>query len=182
LKLDYFVPPANDAGALAALHVACWQETYAGIVPEEALRNLPVAEKLAMWKGVLGDAGLFKLAVRTEAELAGFILCGPAREGAADWADGEIYAIYIRKAVQRLGIGTTFMARAAHFWLERRGENLAVLSHPRNAAAAGFYEALGARKIAAGGSKAEDVAADQIHVFSELGRLAGETGRTLTGA
>ena len=89
MSVDYFTPDPSDADALAALHVACWKETYGEILPAEIIDKLSVAEKAAMWRGVIADAGVFKLAVRKDGALAGFVMCGPARDGAGLGGDGQ---------------------------------------------------------------------------------------------
>ena len=49
---DLRVRPAvtRDAAAIAETHVACWRETYAGLMPEHVLANLDVEARRLMWK------------------------------------------------------------------------------------------------------------------------------------
>ncbi len=38
-------PATADISELAALHVLCWQQTYAGIFPDQFLRDLSVEKR-----------------------------------------------------------------------------------------------------------------------------------------
>ena len=51
-----------DAGPLVSCHLACWQETYTGLVPQPALDAALAArgERTERWRGILRDsAGTF---------------------------------------------------------------------------------------------------------------------------
>ena len=60
----------EDAGAIAAVHVAAWREAYAGLVPAEALAALSVEARTAFWRRILGAPDP---AVAT----AAFVACAP---------------------------------------------------------------------------------------------------------
>jgi len=44
----------DDAPAIAAIHVAAWQETYAGLLPPEMIAAQTVERRLAAWTRILG--------------------------------------------------------------------------------------------------------------------------------
>jgi len=183
VSVSFAAPSPDDVAALAALHVACWRETYAGILPTEILDGLSTAEKANMWNAVITDHRLFKAVVRKDGELGGFVICGPARDGAGLGADGEILAVYLLKFLQGQGIGTELLARSAEFWLGRGGKRLVVLSLPANSRAAGFYESLGGRKVRSGGIDASDALThDDAYLFEDLGELVLRWRKSAFGA
>ncbi len=137
----------DDAPAIAAIHVAAWQETYTGLLPAEMIAAHTVETRLAAWTRILGDpeSGTAVAVAEGPAGLVGFGSCGAQRaaELAADGFDGEVSAIYVLSAAQRRGIGSTLMAAlAAH--LLRSGHRAASLWVLRdNATARRFYARLG---------------------------------------
>ena len=49
---SYLVRPAapRDAKAIAEIHVATWQAAYQGLLPDDVLKAMTVAKRLAYWK------------------------------------------------------------------------------------------------------------------------------------
>lgn len=88
-----------DAPQIARVHIASWQEGYAGIVPPDVLANLDVARREAEWHDWLADGprnGVRTwLATSEEAGVVGFATLGPSRDEDADRRTSEIYAIYL---------------------------------------------------------------------------------------
>ncbi|MCJ2059612.1 GNAT family N-acetyltransferase [Methylobacterium sp. J-048] len=143
------VRPAGleDAPAIAAIHVAAWQETYAGLLPAAMIAALTVETWLAIWARILGDpaSGTAVEVAEGPAGLVGFGSCGAQRSAdlAAAGFDGEVSAIYVLRAAQRRGTGAALMAALAAHLLQsgHRAASLWVLRE--NAMARRFYERLG---------------------------------------
>lgn len=138
-----------DAAAIGALHVASWRETYGGVLPNEALADLSVESRTAMWCGVLGDpdapGNMSVFVAETDGRIVGFGACGRQRDRALSEAGfgGEIGAIYVFRAHQHRGAGRAIMAAMARA-LSGLGHDAASLWVLRdNGPARGFYEALG---------------------------------------
>lgn len=95
----------RDAAALAALHVACWAETYGGLLPGSEIARYDLAFRQAQWARVLAGLGEDGGRVVWVPE-AGFAMMGPQREAAlaADWPE-ELYALYLLRAAQGRGLG-----------------------------------------------------------------------------
>lgn len=134
-----------DAAAIGALHVACWHETYSGILPAPMLPGLSVEMRTDMWRAILEDSDAFGGAVVfvavQEDRIVGFGSCGAQRDPALIEAgfDGEIGALYVLQAYQAQGIGRALMRALAN-----RGHQAVSLWVLRdNVSARGFYEALG---------------------------------------
>lgn len=88
-----------DAPQIARVHIASWQEGYAGIVPSDVLANLDVARREGEWHEVLANGSSENvrtwLASSEEAGVVGFATLGPSRDEDADRRTSEIYAIYL---------------------------------------------------------------------------------------
>ena len=145
---------AGDAAAIAAVHVAAWRETYAGLVPERMLSAFAVAERTRRWHRILTapDPSLetaVLVAVARDRGIVGFGSCGrqPMADLVADGFAGEFSALYLLAAQQRQGVGRRLMGLMAQDLLARelRGAALWVLRD--NEPARRFYEALGAKVV-----------------------------------
>ena len=94
-----------DAEALARCHLACWQETYAGLVDAQRLADAvaAVGDRAERWRQILTDSPGTLLAVAA-GEPVGFGAAGPQRD--PDLQVGlELYALYLRRSHQQAGVG-----------------------------------------------------------------------------
>jgi len=134
----------DDAQPIATVHVATWQDAYAGLLPDEFLAGLDVAEWTARWRDRLAVVaeGMFTLVFEAHGQVRGFVSGGPSRDG---FADAEVYAIYVDPACQGSGAGRRLLAAATRLLANSgfTGASLWVLSG--NHAARGFYESQGWR-------------------------------------
>lgn len=143
-----------DAGAIAEIHVAAWQETYRGLLPSGLLDSLKPSEKLGLWHEVLSLAAdrddLVVCVAEMGGECVGFASMRPQPDGGLRAAGygAEVSALYALKQAQGRGIGRELMR-----WLAVRmgaagldGAALWVLES--NKGARGFYEALGGVPVA----------------------------------
>lgn len=139
----------KDAEAIGALHVASWQETYRGILPDELLHGLSMEARSDMWRSVLAASSDAQQTIVLVAELngriVGFGACGAQRDEnlRAQGFHAEIGAIYVLQAAQREGVGKSLMRLMAQSLLRsgRKAVSLWVLRE--NGRARAFYEALG---------------------------------------
>lgn len=174
MSIAFDEPTLADAEEIARVHVQCWQESYADLLPAEFLKNLSADARVVQWQQAISDPDVFVLAVREAGRIVGFVSCGPAREGTAKGADGEIFAIYILKAFHGRKIGRSLIAASARFWLSKGGRNLIVLSMAGNNPATAFYEALGGIQVYEGSFEIAGIKmTDKGHLFSNLAELAG---------
>jgi len=162
-----------DAEEIARVHVQCWQESYADLLPTEFLRKLSADARVAQWRNAISDPDVFVRVARDAGRIVGFVSCGSAREDPAKEADGEIFAIYILKAYHGRRIGRALIAAAARFWLSKGGRSLIVISMAGNKQAAAFYEALGGVQVYEGSFEIAGTSmADRGHLFNNLAELA----------
>ena len=176
MSIAFDEPTLADAEEIARVHVQCWQESYAALLPDEFLKNLSVDAKIEQWRQTVSHPQVFKRVAREAGRIVGFVSCGSAREGAANGADGEIFAIYILTAFHGRKIGRSLIAASARFWLSKGGRNLIVLSMAGNNQATAFYEALGGVQVYEGSFEiAGTRMVEKGHLFSNLTDLAAQT-------
>ncbi len=145
---------SSDAAAIAAVHVASWRETYAGLLPDEMLGALSVTDRTERWSRILAHAGGPADAIVFVAErngrVVGFASGGAQRDEnlRAQGLTGEITAIYVLQSAQRLGVGRRLMAAVANALADggRGSASLWVLHG--NQSARNFYERLGGNVVA----------------------------------
>lgn len=132
---------ADDAGAIAEVHVRGWQAAYRHAFPADALDALSVEKRADAWRDQL-RAGAQGVVVADEDGVVGFAGFGPSRE---ETDVGEVYAVYVDPARWGAGAGRALLARAEEE-LTAAGYPVATLwvleDNPR---ARRFYEAAGWR-------------------------------------
>ncbi len=152
-----------DAAGIARVHVESWRTTYPGIMPQEHLDALSVAEREQTWHGRLSpDSGEFTIVAETEdGVIIGFTNGGRDRNGGSD-LPGEIYTLYLLKSQQGLGLGRRLLQTAARR-LRADGYStlflwVSALNHP----ACRFYEAVGGIPVRTGQRTNHGITYDDI--------------------
>lgn len=148
----------SDAAAIATVHVTSWRESYAGLIPRVVLNSLSVDQRTANWEQQITQAaeGTRKesviVAVDPEAGVVGFAAAGPERNKQAAY-DGELYAIYLLRRFQGVGIGRQLFHEAAHCLDEHGYKNMRLWVLDGNNTKH-FYAHLGGVKV---GEKSEEI-------------------------
>src|SRR5690606_2684986 len=126
----------EDAQTLGPLHVRCWQEAYAHILPEPFLQRLDPAVRTDRFRELIADPEVTLIVAEDDDGIAGFCSFGHAR----DVADrGEVYAIYLRSSAWGRGLGSGLLLEAQDRLSETFEEAMLwVLSD--NTRARAFYE------------------------------------------
>jgi ribosomal protein S18 acetylase RimI-like enzyme len=141
---------AGDAETIAALNLACWRETYAGLVPADVHAEFTLDERLAHWRGVFeAETGRVALAADADGAAVGFSHWRPHEFalGGRLGRGGEIAALYLPRSTQRRGLGRRLMRLTA---VEMRAHGLrwaSLVVLRDNLPARRFYEAMGARRF-----------------------------------
>jgi GNAT superfamily N-acetyltransferase len=141
--IEYRRPHLDEAEAMAALHVQCWREAYATIIPQEVIAKFDVAAVTRSWADHLSYADRFILAAYDKGRAVGFINQGAPVEPYYDGMDGHIAALYVAAAHLRQGIGRKLLGAAAQDWLQYGGHSLALGVLSKNTSARAFYESRG---------------------------------------
>jgi len=166
-----------DALELGALHVASWQETYAGLLPKAMLAEQSAEARAAMWASVLadpdafGDAALF--VAEEDGQILGFASCADQRDPALAQAGfgGEIGAIYVLRAHQGKGIGRLLMTAIARALSERGYQAASLWVLEQNVAARAFYDRLGGTTVAKRSEPLPDATLTELAYGFENGTL-----------
>ncbi|MFC6288013.1 GNAT family N-acetyltransferase [Nocardioides sp. GCM10027113] len=134
----------DDAERLTDLHLDCWDDAYAGLVPADLLaqRRVDRAARVEQWRAILASGRSPLVAEAPDGRggmrLVGFASSGPARDEDAP-APEELYALYVRAAWWGRGVGHALLTaalgdRAAYLWVLAGNER-----------AVAFYERQGFR-------------------------------------
>jgi GNAT superfamily N-acetyltransferase len=167
----------DDAPAIAGLHIQCWREAYAGMVPQAILDAADVGERTENWRKNFVANTHLTLAALDASDAVGFIHAGPPRENLFEGMDGHVGALYVLKSHYRQGIGAALLRRAAAWWLDRDGHTMALGVLAENLPARQFYEALGGRLVKTGTFNWHGFdLPEAFYVFDDLPRLARRDG------
>lgn len=140
---------AADASAIARVHVASWQSTYAGMLPVQYLAGMTKRTAEARWRMGLPDRGPGRgtvVAVGEDGEVVGFNSFGAQRRG-IDGFVGEVFALYLLDDAKGQGIGRLMMAAGAERMLEA-GVRSAIVWCLGTNPTRWFYERLGGVRVA----------------------------------
>jgi ribosomal protein S18 acetylase RimI-like enzyme len=100
---------AGDVPAIAAVVVDTWRDAYAGLLPDDVLAGLSVADREAQWRRFV-PAAPPSCCLVAGAPVCGFVAAGPARDG--DPSAGQVYAIYVLPSAQGRGLGAALLTGA----------------------------------------------------------------------
>ncbi len=133
--------------ALTRMHIQSWRETYAGILPGHFLRRLSQRSREALWQQILSEVSSRRrtlVAVNEKGSIVGFANAGPAFD--LEGYEAELFAIYILREYQGLGIGTQLVREITQWLLSKRMDSMRLWVVARNPSR-GFYETLGGKLI-----------------------------------
>ena len=104
----------DDAASIADVHVRSWQVAYRGLIGQDFLDRLSLAEHLSMWRHRFeaADPDLHVLVAEAGGELIGFSSFGPSKDDDAGVSSAEVYAIYLAPDWFGEGVGRRLLARA----------------------------------------------------------------------
>jgi ribosomal protein S18 acetylase RimI-like enzyme len=138
-----------DAPRIAHTHVACWRETYAGMLPDAVLAALSVPDRTAMWERILtqSPSSTTVFVVERDDEIAAFGACGRQRDAdlAGKGFEGEVSAIYVLASAQKCGVGAALMRSMATTLMAQGLAGVSLWVLRENAVARRFYDRLGGR-------------------------------------
>jgi GNAT superfamily N-acetyltransferase len=96
-----------DAPAIAHVHVASWRAAYRGIIPQQVLDELDVAEWTARHRAHLQDAAADRslLVCEQGGAIVAFATYGPPRDADVPLTSGELHALYAHPDAWGAGAG-----------------------------------------------------------------------------
>ncbi|WBX80229.1 GNAT family N-acetyltransferase [Virgibacillus salarius] len=134
-----------DAAKIAYVHVESWKSTYKGIIPDAYIQKQTYERRTNLWNDNLRNQTVF-IAEDHTGNIVGFAVGGQERTNDYPSYQGELYAIYLLKNYQGIGIGRRLF-RSVTQQLRRDGfRSMLVLVLADNNARY-FYETMGAKRI-----------------------------------
>lgn len=103
----------EDAKGISKVHIKSWKETYRGIVDDNYIQSLSLAEKIKNWGDRLKTMPKNKwmyVATDEKESIVGFIFGGLRREKIPGYK-GELYALYLLKKHQGKKIGSRLVKK-----------------------------------------------------------------------
>lgn len=104
---SYSVRPATarDAKAIAEIHVATWQATYQGLMPDDYLKSMTVDKRQAYWREAIEYSEPQLLVALDADKVVGFVGFDRSRDAGTKSSVGEIWALYVLPAHWGQGVG-----------------------------------------------------------------------------
>ncbi|MCP5081072.1 MAG: GNAT family N-acetyltransferase [Alphaproteobacteria bacterium] len=139
----------QDAGAITTLHVASWQSSYRGVLPDSYLDGEAETERGAHWNETLSGLGPKDLVLLAEDEqgLRGFISVYWRKEPGFD---AYLDNLHVRPGHRGGGLGRQLLAGALQRLIAQGARNLCLWAFDQNQGAIRFYERLGGRSLERG--------------------------------
>jgi ribosomal protein S18 acetylase RimI-like enzyme len=150
----------EDAEGIAKVHVNSWRSTYKGIISESYLSSLSVESRMKSWLWTFENQGehekLF-VAEDMEGKIVGFSNGGRSRNGEFIH-DGELYAIYLLREYQRIGVGKILFNSVVES-LKNNGYSSMMLWVLRDNPSVRFYKLQGGQTV---GQKIISIGSDSL--------------------
>ena len=145
----------DDAPAIADIHVRGWKQAYQGIIPDEVLAPLSVAQRQRFWEGEIAEPphGHATFVAERDGAVIAFASAGPSRDPDAEGA-GELYAIYAAPEAWGAGSGRALDPEVRAHLKDRDHHEATLWVLTQNDRARRFYERTG--WFADGGTKSEN--------------------------
>ena len=170
--MNFVIRPAetSDASAIAAVHVASWEASYRGIIPDVEFEKRPLSRRVVQWTEWLGksDRPTF-VACDSAGEVFGFA-GGWLIDRAEYGFDSYLATLYLFPHVKGQGIGRALLAAIAEEFSSAGARDMALRTLRLNPARQ-FYEHLGARLVPEGMTLHAGEFDDVVYVFDDLKRL-----------
>ena len=168
----------EDADGIARVRAESWRAAYRGIVPDDYLDGIDVAEWAERQRRNMENqpADLVSLVANDGDLIVGWTALGPNRMADLPYA-GELYTIYLLPSHWRRGIGRLLMAAAAQSSMHMGMKSMILWVFAENWPARRFNEALGGTLVSEhrytiGGVSLPEVA----YGWSDLGALTTQAG------
>jgi GNAT superfamily N-acetyltransferase len=158
-----------DADGIAEVHVRSWQAAYRGLMPQEVLDSLSIAERAAGWARILAETPRRTLVAIRGERVVGWASFGDARDADAV-GTGELWGIYAHPDAWFTGVGHLLLTSVEQELTDAGHETAYLWVLAGNARAAEFYERHGWH--ADGGTKIDRRPRMELHELRHVKRLA----------
>jgi L-amino acid N-acyltransferase YncA len=142
------VATANDAQAIAEIHVQAWQHAYSEIFPADYLSGLSVSKRKAIWAESIEQSPPHVLVAEVDGQVIGFSAVGPCRDEGASIHAYELWAIYLSPLYWSKGIGRELWLASREHAVGRGANSLSLWVIASNKRAVTFYKSAGFEAVA----------------------------------
>ncbi|MGB7341179.1 MAG: GNAT family N-acetyltransferase [Phototrophicaceae bacterium] len=154
---------AQDVDAIASVHVASWQTTYTGIMPDEAIAARSFEVRQRQWQRSIANDNQIILVAEQNDKIVGFANGGKPQADSNSY-DCELYAIYLLKEAQQQGIGSALIRSLAKRLYASGYKSMILSVLENNAGSSQFYANLGGVIVGTGTYQAtNNIALNIIH-------------------
>ncbi|MGA2548872.1 MAG: GNAT family N-acetyltransferase [Burkholderiaceae bacterium] len=134
---------ADDADAIADVHVESWRSSYAHLLSQAYLDSLSKAQRAKSWRAALEQGAPEIWLGPDRGTVTGWIAFDRDREPGAGSSDGEIWALYVAAGSWGSGLGTALCERACARLAARGFKKVTLWVFEDNPRARGFYQKRG---------------------------------------
>lgn len=134
---------ADDVPAVAQLFCACFQDSYAGVVPHSVRRAMTVERARALWEESTAVSGPGNTLVAVSDDDAARILGVTRVSGPGPDGSGTVESLYVSPDSQGHGLGRKLMAAALDRQRELGAQRAQLWVFATNAGAQFLYESMG---------------------------------------
>ena len=137
----------DDAPGIAETHVASWQATYRGLIPDDYLDGLSVPMRTERWRERFQSENGATFIFEEGGQISAFADFGRCRDKDKDPDKTcELYAIYIRPEAQGRGLGRNLFERGLAWAKDNGFKEMTTLVLKGNDPAHKFYLAMGLKE------------------------------------
>ncbi|MGW9629597.1 N-acetyltransferase family protein [Agromyces sp. NPDC055520] len=130
---------SDDHGAIVAVFLACWRESYVGVLPAAAIEAMTDARAQSLWRRVLASTEGTVLVAEHDGRVLGVTRFAPGQQG----EDGAVHSLYVSPDARGLGLGTRLLDAAYESLSDGGAESVALWVFAANAPSIAFYESRG---------------------------------------
>lgn len=142
----------DDLSGVLGVFLACWRESYPGVLSDAAIDAMTDERAEALWRRVLTDPRGVVLLAEREGEIVGITryatltgddTTGDDTTGDDSRVDGAVHSLYVSPRAHGGGIGGALLARASDELRAAGAEAATLWVFAANAPSIGFYESKG---------------------------------------
>lgn len=136
----------DDLSGVLGVFLACWRESYRGVLSDAAIDAMTDERADALWRRVLADPRGVVLLAERDGEIVGITRYAASTDDAttADGrVDGAVHSLYVSPRAHGGGIGGALLARASDELRTAGVEAATLWVFAANVPSIGFYESKG---------------------------------------
>lgn len=149
MGFDIRAATTSDRDGIVEVFLACWQESYAGVLPAGLVNLMDRQKAEALWTRVLAETalGVTWVAVQSQsgADAADDGVLGMTRFEVAPRRCGKVHSLYVSPQAQGTGLGVRLLGAVTDALTLAGCEVAQLWVFADNAPALGFYESQGWR-------------------------------------